>query len=259
MDIILMQLYNANFAIIQQVFTMKKRRDANVQVLNKLSFLETIDDHPAYEWFKEHGQKLAYVILGLFLLLFIIYLWSHKSSAKTNVDYYQSYQIFDQFQKDPSADNLQAVEELLQRNPDLHSKYDGVIAQIIINHGSADKAMPFAEETLKRVSKDNLPLYNEFAAISLLSANGNDAEALNRAIALQPKLNAKEMELLAAYNLLRQAMLQQKVGSPQEELASWRAWVEFANSHPQSAASMNALFTESQLTLSDYANARIAH
>lgn len=238
---------------------MKKRRDANAQVMSKLSFLETLEDHPVYEWFKEHGQKLAYLILGLFLLLFIIYLWSHKSSAKTDVDYMQSYQIFDSFQRDPSTEHLQALEELLKRNPDLHSKYDGIIAQILINNNLTTNAKPFAENTLQRVKKDNLPSYNEFAAISLLSAEGNDADALKRSTDLQPSLEAADLELLAAYNLLRQAMLQQKVGLLQEELASWQAWQKYANAHPQSAASMSALFAESQLTLNDYVNARIAH
>lgn len=259
---------------------MKKKSPDHSAALDKLDFLDSIEEHAAVQWFSHHWQQLLYGFLAAFILLFSLYAWKAKSVSKAEIDYYDAAQIFQSFQAggDGSQEAFEQLNRLLNRQPDLHAKYDGLIAQTFLDRGQASQAMPFAERTLSRIDKDHLPFYVDFSSISLLLANNQESEGLTQSISLKVKMldalakseNVQESpsfgSSLFALNLLRIGMLEQKVGSPSGELAAWKEWQNYANHNSSTqinSLDLRALFTlvngisEGKATLQDYINLRL--
>lgn len=261
----------------------KNNHSESTPTLDKLDFIGNIEDHPLLQWISQHGQTLLYTIIGLFSLLFIIYYLSSSHSSKADQDYTAAYQDFLAFQRgkgDIAAQklSLQKLEDVLKRQPTLHAKYDGLIAQTLLTRSDVGDAMPFAMATLERVSKDDLPFYNDFASTTLLIAQGKTADALERSKNLKQKLldNANAAiqdpakksfgDTLFAFNLLRIAMLQQQAGLAQDELKTWQEWKGYTafTRMPGTSQAIDSkaffavanVFEEGQVTLASYIESR---
>ncbi|MBA2727287.1 MAG: hypothetical protein H0U49_03830 [Parachlamydiaceae bacterium] len=258
---------------------MKKNSHQSASPLEKLDFLDSMEEHVVVQWFNAHWQKLLYGFLGAFLLLFSVYAWKARGITKAEIDYYDANQIFQVFQAggEGSQEAFDKLTQVLKRQHDLQSKYDGLIAQILIDRGNIDQAIPFAQEALSRVTGDHLPFYIEYSANTLLIAKNQDVEALQSSLALKAKMlesiaKSENVETpsfggtLFAFNLLRIATLEQKVGSPAGELAAWNEWQNYSKGYilfESNAVDNKAFFTlangisEGKVSLQDYINTRL--
>lgn len=250
---------------------MKKRTVTETSPLEH-HLTQYTDDHPVMQWLQEYGKILSLSFLGLIALLFIVYRTVSSDSARAETDYYEAGQQYTLFQKNHSSEAFQQLQLILARRPELHSKYDGLIAQALINDNEAQAAEPYANLIFKRVHNDDVPHYETFAAITLLISKENYPEALKQSVALKQTLlkeatvakNERTFgDLLFAYNLLRVAMLEQKSGSPAGEQAAWSEWNTYSKASTNSASikaapfyTLDSLFGEGVLTLNNYIKAR---
>ncbi len=235
--------------------------------------LLSLEDNPIIQWISKHGEKILYSILGAFSLLILIYFWQSGTSAKIEGDYQSASREFQAFQQAAKSgqnlelqDSFQKLTLIMNQLPDLHAKYDGVIAQTFIDLNDIKQAKPFVLSTLQRVGKDNLPFYNEYAQITLLIGEGQIANAIQRSLALKKEMiqNLEQMEKepgtqttepafgssLYAFNLLRIAFLEQQVGDRAKELESWEEWKMYTshtNTRPLPPVDRKAFFNIAQL------------
>ncbi len=235
--------------------------------------LLSLEDNPIIQWISKHGEKILYSILGAFSLLILIYFWQSGTSAKIEGDYQSASREFQAFQQAAKSgqnlelqDSFQKLTLIMNQLPDLHAKYDGVIAQTFIDLNDIKQAKPFVLSTLQRVGKDNLPFYNEYAQITLLIGEGQIANAIQRSLALKKEMiqNLEQTEKeqgaktteptfgssLYAFNLLRIAFLEQQVGDRAKELESWEEWKMYTshtNTRPLPPVDRKAFFNIAQL------------
>lgn len=230
------------------------------------------DDSPLMEWLQKQGKNLLIGLLIFIALLFIAYRMSSLGNARTEADYSEAAQQFTLFQKSNDKDAYDKLQVILNRNPELHPKYDGQLAQLLINRDDPQGAQAFAALVFDRVRNDDVPYYEEFGAITLLISKGDYSTALERSKNLKQKLlkdasNTQQDrvfgDLLFAYNLLRIAMLEQKAGTKEGEQTAWSEWKSYTTASTNSASikaapfyTLDSLFGEGQLTLNNYIKSR---
>jgi hypothetical protein len=125
-----------------------------------------------------------------------------------------------------------------------------------------------------RIRNDQVPYYEEFAAITLLIAQKDYATALKKSQELKQDLlksatSQQERtfgDILYAYNLLRIALLEQKAGTAENEQAAWSEWNTYAKASTNSASiraaafyTLDSLFSEGSLSLGSYIKTRTSH
>ncbi len=238
------------------------------------------------DWLQKNGSYAVYGIVAVVFLFIILYLWNARTSGYDERDYLQAQNDYRQFsalppdQVDPAATpGFAQLEEIMARHPELAGKYNGEIAQTFLRLGDMKHALLYGQQALKGLAAENLPFYEDFSKTSLLIADGKYAEALKRAEFLGKKMkeNATQFghnvqargfgDLLFLYNLIRQALLQQRLGNPQGELATWLEFqrltgsVEAGRNAPAtvdevSVAEVASAFKIGKVTLNDYIEAR---
>ncbi|MBA3239061.1 MAG: hypothetical protein H0T62_12035 [Parachlamydiaceae bacterium] len=255
---------------------MEKQSHKSFKKINDSS--DVLDQHPFIAWIMEHGENILYTLLGAIILLFAAYMWFSGSSTRDVGDFKSAHEEFQAFQKlSASGDSLNESEtlakltQILKQQPSLQAKYDGLIAQTLIERNEVAKALPFADSTFRRIGKDNLPFYIDYSEITLLIGQNRYNDAIKRSIALKENMlkilssekpaenqvvnqSTKESsfgEFLYAFNLLRIAFLQQYAGSPNEEIQSWKEWKEYTSpismQYLGSSFDTKAFFTAAQL------------
>lgn len=249
---------------------MKKQQILETHPLDR-HLEQFTDEHPLMQWIEKYSKFLLIGGLAVIALLFFIYRVSSNNTAKAEADYIEASQQFALFQNNDQLafEKLQAI---LKRRPELHPKFDGLIAQTLINRNDAKAALPYSELIFGRVRNDNVPYYEDFAVITLAISEGEFQKALKLSQELKQKLlkdatasgsSRSFGDVLFAYNLLRIALLEQKLGNQENEKAAWSEWNSYANSSTNSAAikasafnQVNTLFSEGLLTLSQYIQTR---
>ena len=231
------------------------------------------ESKPSYQseskWPKLIAKK-AKIILYIFLvaaaLIFagIRVSSSHKINAEQ--DYYNALVDFNTL-KTSTNDNDDAIvaelRDIVQRHPELHSKYDGAITQFLITAKINKGIMPFFSSG---ISKNALPFYNDYTKASLSIAEGKHQEALDTAIELKksmrpnPSIPQQEKlgETLYAYNLLRIATLQRTLDNPEAEHIAWEELQRLATWNDTDSAYWEILnnFREEGVSLIDYIEMR---
>lgn len=211
---------------------------------------DQLEEHPMVQWFSNNGLTVVYALLGCALLFMLIYRF-YGGSTQSQQDFYEAESSMTELQQSPedAKASLAKLEKILYRNPDLHAKYDGLIAQALLNLNNVQEALPFAENAIARTKSENAPFFTDFANTTLLIAEKKYDQALQNAKDLNKKITEqtealKENSLLFAYNLLRIGMLQQQLGQKEEARQTWKQWMEFAKNATEksSAANMNEGF-----------------
>lgn len=244
----------------------------------KFDFIDRIKETPYFQWFLDNGAKLPYIFGGMILVIALIFKFStsKNNQAESNYllaeNYFQLLTRYLQGESEGSKEvlvTLDKLAEITKSYPELNSRYDGLIAQLLLAMNKEKEAEPYAARTLQRTKKDNTPYHTAFSETTLLIAKGNYAEALDRAKELQKQLNTAtetgkpnfQYNYLFAYNLLRIAMLEQQIGTSQGEKAAWEEWL--ANFHQtqdegleKAFLTLNQELTEGKFSLIDYINAR---
>jgi hypothetical protein len=204
------------------------------------------EENTLIHWLSRYGSYALLIAIGTLLVLTLAYRLTSGGSEKAEKDYFNADREFQLFVQpisadaDPMVNNeaLKRLEAIMQRRPELHAKYDGLIAQTLIFRGHTDKAAHFANLALMRTASENQPFYAEYAENTLLIGNQQYQEALTRSQDLQKKMTetlAQSQDdqhrafgdTLFAFNLVRIGMLQQQLGLSKEELKTWQEWEHF--------------------------------
>lgn len=251
---------------------MSKVKHPQTQTPEPVDWAEQIQQHPAFEWMMEHRQYIPYVFLSLLALIVIGYKLTSGSAAKAESNYQLAEGYWTQIQRsigeessfDKQKEALLQLETITNEYPELRSKYDGVLAQVLLVHGESDKAMPYAQRTETRTKTTQDPLFKEFSNATLLISQGRHQEALEASLTLKEKLlKETEPNLLLPYTLIRIAMLYQGMGEKDLEVLSWDEWKQYAEGKglqkpdPQTLNTISTLFAEGSFTLNEYIEARI--
>lgn len=226
------------------------------------------------EWISNNQKIILYGIIGLIAILFVTMKFASSSSIQAENDYFniekQVSHLFNATkEQNPPAQRLalEHIETILARRPDLRSKYDGMIAQMLLLDGSFTEAKPFAIEAIKRTEHLLLPHYTDYTKTTLLIAQKEYESALAKAFALKEVMLQEAQkdssprsfgDALFAYNLLRIAMLEQELGHQKEEYTAWQEWKKFSNESGLSHAIAPKAFKELTLSLED-GNLSLSH
>lgn len=190
-----------------------------------------------HEWIADYGRKVIYLILGLIILFLLMYRLSSGSKANALTDYLNADNDFLRFQESSLTESLSPtgplthLEEILNRRPELHARFDGLIAQVLLTKDDPQNAKIFADSAFQRIQRDHLPYYTDYAQTTLLISENKYQEALESAQDLKKKMlatiNASDDqqqfgEMLFLFNLIRIAFLEQQMGIPSQELATWQ-------------------------------------
>lgn len=212
---------------------------------------QTLGENPTIRWISQNGANLVWVLLGIIIAGLLVYRLLGGSSASTQ-DFLQAEASYRSLVKDHDADKQQqaltTLASILKSAPTLQSKYDGMVAQVLLNRGKVSEAQPYIERTLARTSNDDTPYFADYSNTTLTIGNEAYAEALTQAQALDNQLTEENAPILKAYNLLRIAMLQQQLGNKPGEL---QAWEKFRPYSPYTA------LVEGKVSINQYVQARI--
>lgn len=250
-------------------FRMNKSK---LHVLKELSFAEQVSNHPTFQWAIKNTTNILSGVLLFIAVIFFLYRIGANDRTKAENDYYTAANAFNSVVTPPKnatpaerQENLEKLDKTLAIRPDLHSKYDAMVAQALLIQDHPQEAAPFAERTFNRVSKDNLPLYTEFAKITLMIEQKDYAQALSKSKQLKELLakNSDTTAILSTYNLLRLALLEKTLNKKSEEL---QAWQELSNALLPTQTTLTFgdeqrlhfenLFTEGNLSLKSYIEQR---
>lgn len=232
--------------------------------LPSLEFNENRKLDSLIEKLDQYKKPLLWGVLGCIALLILCYRLIARQASHAEADFFQAQTLFLQLQDQHSSQEgapfsieLEQLDSLMQRYPELKAKYGGPLAQELLLKGQTEKATPFAEETFKRTSPDPLERYQTYSQASLWIAEGKYAEALEHSQRLKETLDQSDSPALVLYvfNLLRLAMLHQQLGQGVEELKIW----EELQSQPRYLEvflEINQVFKAGQTSLQSYIEER---
>jgi tetratricopeptide (TPR) repeat protein len=207
-------------------------------------------------------DRIFYGAMALVLVLVVGYRLAGSRSFKRQGDYakaaHASEQILAGAKETEALGNLQAA---LKKHSDLRSRYDGAVAQKLLEQEEVASAMPYAKRALKRTEERAGP-YHQFAKGSLLIAENRFEEALSASLALQEQIEGGQNYLLHAYNTLRIAMLEEELGA--DAKGHWKellGWID--NSAPEGSEERAAVqqflqaYQAGGVTMKDFAKVHL--
>ncbi len=203
----------------------------------------------------KHKQKLFYAALMLMVASAFIFRSFFNKGESQEHDFLQAQVNLHHLltNSEEKGSLIAQLEEVLQRHSELHAKYDGPLAQAHINGGDAAAARDIAAPLLERTTPS---YYATFSEGSLLVAEGQLGSALDHAIALKESLHGVDAPLLRAHNLLRIALLQGELGTPDQEQLAWEELLDDLARGGAEPLFMQA-FTAGSISMADYADARL--
>lgn len=226
-------------------------------IIQTVNFSDSWTDGPFVEWIANYKKILALGGVALFAGLIIAFRLLTVSNLNTEGDYFRAQAIFSKFQEDyaDNKEDLNELEAIIRRHPELQAKYDGPIAQTLLIEGDIPKAKVFADLTFNRTRADHLALFEEYAKTSLIIGEGNYSEGLQQASQLKAKMESSENNLthstLYAFNLIRLALLNQQLGLKDAELEAWAA-VQNLGENSKDAMTAVGLFNAGNASLNQY-------
>lgn len=231
----------------------------------KLDFFDEIKESTYFQWLLENAKYTPYFFGALLLAIALIFKFSSSKSTKTESDYFlaENYvqQLTQSLRGDGDAENipsnLEKLTAITNNYPELRSRYDGLIAQLLLTMGNEKESHIYATRTLERIQIDNAPEYAAFSATTLKIGEKSYKQALDESKSLQKLLMEKNGNTLSGhpanstanlfvYNLLRIALLEKEAGTPQGEKTAWATWQTYATQ------TENPVFEEAFLTLNKH-------
>lgn len=207
---------------------------------NQVSLNETLNENPIIQWVVDNGSNILFGMVLIVIAGILFYRYNSQSTIGATNDYINADKLISILERSPvpDPDSLDRLLEIMDKHPELHQKYDGNLAQILIKEGETERAQEIATKIINRTTQSNLPLYAYFAKTTLLINQEKYEAALKRAQALDMKMkkqaklgnDRKFGDTLYAYNLLRIGMIQRELGLRDQELKTWQKWSQFLNS-----------------------------
>ncbi|CCB92167.1 putative uncharacterized protein [Waddlia chondrophila 2032/99] len=246
---------------------MNKTKTSSNQTKEPIDWVDQIQQHPAFEWMMQNLKYIPYLFIALLIMIIAGYQLISGSAAKTEANYQLAEGYWAKIQRSIGQEAIDAKQEdallqlckIVDKHPELRAKYDGMIAQLLIAKGLSEEASVYTERVEKRTASTQNPVFKEFSNISLLIAQGNHQEALQRSLSLKETLLKKEEPpLLLPYTLIRIAMLYQGMGEKNLEALAWDEWQQYAQEKSlqkpdtQTLKTISALFSEGDFSLDQY-------
>ena len=245
---------------------MKKEHPLPAQTID---FSESLAEHPFVQWFSQNGRTLLWAFLGAIFIFLIYYRFTGGEKA-TESEYIQAENDFRALSKETSPEPAKEevykrLASLLEKHPELQAKYDGPLAQILLNHHDLPLAKEPANRTFARIESNHLEFQENYARTSFLIGEKNYAEALSQALQLKEQLLAEKNpadfgKMLYLFNLLRIAIMNQLLGHQAEEYLAWQAFKESplqkAGVDPQTFNKMITQLGDGKDSLLNYIEAR---
>lgn len=139
---------------------------------------------------------------------------------------------FFEWKKDPA--NLELFNDLnclLEKDPRLLRRYDGQVAQVLIESQQSNEVLPYARIAIERLKID-APYYSLYSTATYQINQGKFHEALQNAMNLKEELeisftDRKNEDLsmgavLYAFNLIRIAFLNKTLNQKEFEILAWK-------------------------------------
>lgn len=240
-------------------------KSPNSSPFNPMNTDEDWTSHPAIDWLLAHKSIFLWVFFGLIALLILssrLIAWRTLDAEK---DFFQAQTAFARFEQDATlaettnaSTDLEQLEAIMQRHPELKPKYEGSLAQILLVTGKIPQAKIFINDIFKRTEPDHLKLYQDYTEASLLIGLGNYADALISAKQLKENLDSQGSDtnsVLYGFNLVRLALLYQQAGKSQEELKIWED-LQNQSQTIKGLLTVAQAFQIGNASLSQYAEAR---
>lgn len=253
---------------------------------NQPSWSDTLEEHPVIQWAVANGKTLLYVFLGIVLGSILIFRFVSGGSAVSEADFLNAEKEY-LLLAAPSAEGndaggqataLNALSRIMAAHPELHAKYDGLVAEILLINGENAKAREYATSAIKRTAPENDPFYTSYAQTTLEIADGKYEEALKAALSLKDQMTTQGLALqdtpekiqfstlLYSFNLLRIGMLQQQLALHADELKTWDEWKGLMRKSEEGSLpnyldsqlfmSFNHLLSEGNTSFANYIEAR---
>lgn len=215
-------------------------------------------------WIMDKRIYIFSVIISVVLLNLIIFKLKGGKSTDASTIATQNYTDWkNTFFKD--NDKLNNLKSLIKKSPSLKANYEGLIVQnLLINENLNKDDYGIADKALERIKLD-LPFYYDYSQIALVISNGKYEDALNKSKELKIKMlgnistkSGKSLSMgsvLYSLNLLRIALLEQKLNNPSKELIAWTEledYLNFNDNKIQTANTIKAIFSENEIELTDY-------
>ena len=139
----------------------------------------------------KHWSKCLLLLLAIACIAVWTERYFRSNQQKSRLDFIAAHQIFERFQKGEFFDNESLInaEHILQRHPELHPKYDPLLALTYLAQHQVHEAKNYAMSTIMRASKQLPGFFKEYAQASLMIADENYSEAWNAALALDQKIH----------------------------------------------------------------------
>lgn len=233
-----------------------------------MSKLKTIKENPfqdeflgadLIEWFTAHRMTILYGVIALFAGILLTYRFISSQTENSEKEFLNAKNLFEKFEQQSlniqiseAEQSFKELESLLATIPNLHAKYDGQIAQLQMLNGEEEKANQIAKSLFARTYDKNLETYQDYAKASLMVTAGNYSGALQNAEELKAKLQNGENEILTAFNLVRIAMLHQKLDHLQEEKAAWTELKQRFQPGTRGFAALQALLQKGNESFESY-------
>lgn len=205
------------------------------------------------KWIEFLGQNWSKLLLGILAVACVAawsdrYFRSHKSQSIH--DFVIASQIYSQYEKGNTLplESIEMTEAILKRHPELHPKYDSMLALTFFSQEKTAQGLQYAQ-TLMHKTRHQLPAhYRSYAQTSLLISEKKYSEAFSAALLLEKELeNVEQPSILQAMNTLRLAFLADTLGDEPQKRHFWEA----AQVHPH-YDKVASMFKEGNLSLKEY-------
>ncbi len=209
-----------------------------------------MEENKLIEWVRKHSSKFFIILLCCVATAFFAGRSASSKKSHSTKDFIVMRQLFDRLQTgEPlAAESIQAAEAILSQHPELHPKYDPLLALSFFHQENSAKGIVYANAVLKRAEKLTSSPYQDYGNTSILIAQKKHADAFQQAQQLEEQLRDQTtFETLRVFNLLRLAFLAKEMGQPSLVKQAW----ECAQSLP-SFAQVTPLFEEGSYTLKDF-------
>lgn len=195
------------------------------------------------EWLIKNKSLSLGGVLTLLILCFLLF------RPSSSMPYFESERLSSLWNEKKQKKYLDELLLSLDKKSSLQLKYQGLITDNYLmnkDFKGVEKGFSKSSLYLKRV----FPFHDEFSKNTLLLETGREKEALESSIALEKKLKKANLEdsFLYEYNLLRIALLHQRLGSCEKELFAYKMMKNQGKKLP---------FAEKELTFSDYMTKRM--
>lgn len=199
------------------------------------------------------GKHWSKILLG-FLAIATIAAWSerllHSNQKENSHDFIIAQQIFERFQKGEylPVESIESVQNILERHPELHPKYDLVLALTFLSQQKAQEASHYARSLINHAQGQLPHVYKDYAHTTLLISEGQYAQAFGAALSLEEKLSTQmDCQTLEAMNTLRLLFLARQLGDVAHERAYWSK----LTAHP-AYDSLTSVFQVGNISLTDF-------